>query len=715
VTAGHDNMAATPAVAGPLGDVTCVSGQVFCISGPSGQIHGGGHHGLYIRDTRALSRLRLLINGAEPAPLLGGQTVSTARFTASWGASADLPDPPVFVDRRRAVSESLWEEICLTNFSWSDLVLTVELLVGADLAYIFDVKRCPSQLSARAAVEDGGVRFALPEEQLATSVRPNPPAAEIDESGVLRWLVRLAPRLQWSVAVSVGFVDRHRSVWPTRMSSAADTPALRVARRWSRLRVAATERAFVQLVEQSTKDIASLVVEDDDEPADAYLAAGSPWFLTLFGRDALWGASMSLPLSVGLAGQTLRVLARRQGTEQHAESEVAPGKILHEMRHGGRASHADLTPLYFGSMDATPLFVTLLGEAWRWGLPPEEVENLLPAVERALRWMDSSGDSDGDGFLEYQRLGERGLANQGWKDSHDAIQFADGRLADPPIALCEVQGYAYQAAVVGAELLDAFDRPNAQRWTAWAAALRERFRAAFWVDDDDPYPAVALDGMKRQVDGVASNMGHLPATGLLDDVEIAHVARRLTRDDLNSGWGLRTLSADSPRFNPLSYHGGSVWPHDTAIAVYNLAVTGHGREAAALLNGLVAAAPFFGFRLPELFGGEQREPGGFPIPYPAACRPQAWSAGAALLLLRAALGLHPDVPGGRVLLQPMWPPPYRRLRVRGLRLAGGILSVTVDRDSGVTVDDAPDGLDVKVVTGGSCGRRAGAGAGASAG
>jgi glycogen debranching enzyme len=434
------------------------------------------------------------------------------------------------------------------------------------------------------------------------------------------------------------------------------------------------------------------------EGEDRYFAAGTPWFLTLFGRDSLWSASMGLPLGVEVAGETLRLLASAQGIRHDPETEEAPGKILHEIRYGSQVDRGDLPPRYFGTIDATPLFVVLLERAWRWGLDEALVAELLPHAERALEWMRDDGVRDGDSYLRYSAVGDRRLANQGWKDSGDAISFADGSLAEPPIALCEVQGYAYQAARAGLALFEAFGYRVDFDWLAWAEGLRNRFHEDFWVDaDDGGFPALALDGSGRQVDAISSNAGHLLGTGILTLDQEARVADRLGAPDLDSGWGLRTLSTTSPRFNPLSYHGGSVWPHDTAIAIDGLARIGaHGGPTAThLLQGLITAGEYLGYRLPELFGGEQRTAGSRPLPYPAACQPQAWSAGAAILALRAVLGIEPDVPAGVVHVRPMRPAPFARLTMEGMPLAGGRLGLILE-DGIITVTEAPPGLTVTV-------------------
>jgi glycogen debranching enzyme len=372
------------------------------------------------------------------------------------------------------------------------------------------------------------------------------------------------------------------------------------------------------------------------------------------------------------------VLAAYQGVREVPETAEQPGKIMHELRPGTLSIPGEdviLPPLYYGTVDATALWVCLLHDAWRWGMPAEEVEVLLPHLEAALAWMRDYGDSDGDGFLEYIDTTGHGLANQGWKDSGDSIQWRDGTLAVGPIALCEVQGYAYEAAIDGAELLEAFGRPGADDWRAWAAGLKERFAASFWIDDPaGAYPAVALDAAKRKVDTVTSNIGHLLGTGILDPEQSALVARRLVSPELASGYGLRTMSQDSAGYWPLSYHGGSVWAHDTAIVIGGLAREGFRDEAERLTEGLLAAAAGFGYRMPELHAGDSAGETSAPVPYPAACRPQAWSAAAAVAVLSARLGLQADAPAGRFAADP--DPSAGAMRIQGLRFAGEARDVT---------------------------------------
>jgi glycogen debranching enzyme len=495
----------------------------------------------------------------------------------------------------------------------------------------------------------------------------------------LRWQVELAPgehvTLGWGLRV-----DDRKAVM-----RAPDRP-----REWARPETRAADHRLDRWVNRSLDDLEMLRLTEATRSGDTFLGAGVPWYLTLFGRDSLWAARMLLPLGTELAAGTLRTLARRQGTRVDPETAEAPGKIMHELRRQEFAlpgSGVRLPAAYYGTVDATLLWISLLHDAWRWGLPDTEVAALLPHAEAALEWLRTYADPDGDGFLEYVDPTGHGLANQGWKDSGDAIRFHDGRQADPPIALAEVQGYAYRAAMDGAALLDAYGRPGGQQWRDYAAAMAERFRARFWVDG--PYPALALDCDKRPVDALTSNIGHLLGTGMLNAGEERAVAEALAGDSMSGGYGLRTMSAADAGFAPLSYHCGSVWTHDTAIVVAGLARAGFGAAAATLIDGLLAAAETFDYRLPELHAGDARSQLSRPMPYPSACRPQAWSAAASILVLQALTGLYPDVPGGTVRLSPLAAIP---LEARGLRIAGHPVDVVITAGGTGTITGLPPNL-----------------------
>jgi glycogen debranching enzyme len=672
---------------GPLSEVVCVQGESFVISASNGDLVSGGDHGVYVRDTRFVSRLEVRVDGRTPLHL-SGASVGGARavFHGYLPASRDTEiDPTVSVTRRRHIDGGLREEIDLTNAGAVEVSFRVTLRAAADFAYVFDVKH-GRVLDTSVPERDGDtLAFRRAGGQERTTIRLAGASADGGELGLD---VTLAPGGSRTLVIEVDAEDLHGRV-------DAPGPALEEPTT-THLGVAGpplpgpvircSDPRFSRLVRRSFADLTSLILEDDEVPGDRYAAAGSPWFLTLFGRDSIWAAFMALPHDLDLARGTLRVLARRQGTDVDPVTEEEPGKILHEVRRGALVDRGDLPPVYYGTVDATPLFVILVHEAWSWGLEEGEVAALLPHVEAALAWLRDHGDPDGDGFVEYVQHGTRSLANQGWKDSHDGIRFADGSIARAPLALSEVQGYAYDAAVRGAALLDHFGRPGGAGWRSWAADLRARFRASFWVEDGHgAYPAVALDEHKRPVDGIASNMGHLLMSDLLDPDEAALVAARLHHPGMSSGWGLRTLSSRSGGFNPLSYHCGAVWPHDTAIAVWGLARAGQAEAASTLLRGLVRAAPTFNYRLPELFSGIAAADAPLPVPYPSACRPQAWAAGGALLLVRALLGVEARLPIGRVTLRPLVPAPFERLELVGVPLGGGTVDLSI-RDEAVSVE-----------------------------
>ena len=466
----------------------------------------------------------------------------------------------------------------------------------------------------------------------AALTAPDAAIDTVDGALTLTWTLRIPANDSTSVHWSIDASDSAAVV------RGASGPAP-----W-RVPVVTGDDRLARWVAQSLDDLDALRITTTAAPDEQFLAAGAPWFFTLFGRDAIWAARFMLPLGTELAGSTLRVLARLQGTEHVAMTAEQPGKIMHELRRETLTIPAEgisLPPLYYGTVDATPLWVCLLHDAWRWGMPEDEVRALLPNLEAALVWMRDFGDADGDGLLEYIDESGHGLANQGWKDSGDSVQWRDGTLAHGPIALCEVQAYAYEAATHGADILEFFGAGEPEVWRSWAASLREKF-SAFWITDaEGRYPAIALDAAKQPVDTVTSNLGHLLGTGLLTSSEAASVASRLVGPQLSSGFGLRTLSTDSAGYWPLSYHGGSVWAHDTAIAIAGLSREGFAAEAAALSEGLLSAAASFEYRLPELHAGAPASLFPRPVPYPAACRPQAWSAAAAISVLASSLGLKP--------------------------------------------------------------------------
>ncbi|WP_432993801.1 amylo-alpha-1,6-glucosidase [Dactylosporangium sp. CA-233914] len=634
--------------------VTCVAAPATWLSSPSGDL-AADPDGIYVEDRRVLSRLAVTVAGRPAVPIGARRTgAGTAEFTGVLRhLGDDGPDPTVTLSRRRGAEPGGGHEtLVITNASHTALRVAVEVRAATDFARMGAVK--DGRTAELSTVDLVGRADSPDGMRVAVTAEPAP-----DGPG-LRWEVTLAPRETWTARLTFTRLD----VTPSAAAFAR-----------SGLRVEADDRRLDALVRAGVEDLEALRRADGP---DVYYTAGSPWYLTLFGRDSLWAARLGLPLGPEVAAGTLRALARRQGERHDPDTDEEPGKILHEVRPADASYH--LPPVYYGTVDATALWVSTLADAWRWGLSASEVEPLLPNVERALSWLAGH-----EGFIAYRANG-KGLTNHGWKDSGDGVQHADGRIAEGPLALSEVQAYAFQAAVDGAALLDAFGR-RGDRWRAWAADLAERFRTAFWCPGG--YPAIALDGTGAQVDSIASNMGHLLGTGLLNADESRAVAEHLA--GLRSPFGIRTVAPSSAGYNTLSYHLGSVWPHDTAIALLGLVRDGHRIEASAVATALLSAGERFGFRLPELFAGDDAA-----TPYPASCRPQAWSAAAGPALLTALLGLNPDVPAGRVTLAPLSPSPVGAYRVRGLRIGPGELDVSVSPDGTPTVHDAPANLTVAI-------------------
>jgi len=644
---------------------SCVVAPALLLSESDGQLRSGGVSGWFLRDVRLLDRMELSLDGSPLEPIAASSTGSDRqRFAYVARHLGDrMPDPTVLVEVERDLTEDrLVQRIVVSSSAQAPVETTVRLALGVDLAPMDRVKRgeaCAAVAPERMA---GGAHWQA--ERRAVRVTADPVPA-YDAGGSWSWPVRLERGQSATITITgTGEVDGAFTHGPPGEWLRADGVAFEAA-----------DSTLRATVERSLRDLDGLLLEDE---GDAFLAAGSPWFLTLFGRDSLWAARFLLPLAPDLALSTLRVLARRQGTRTDPATEEEPGKILHEVRNepldlGGQ----QLPPVYYGSVDATPLWVLLLAEAAAWGADPAAVRALLPTARRCLEWQLAAARESG--WLRYVDQTGHGLANQGWKDSHDSVQFADGRLADPPIALCEVQAYAYAAAVRGAALLAAYDEEPVPGLADWAAGLRTRFGEEFVVAGR---PALALDRDGVRVDAIASNLGHLLGTGILDEATAAGVADLLGSDDMDSGFGLRTLWCGSPRFSRLSYHGGTVWPHDTAIAVRGLAADGHLDVAARLATGLLRAAPAFDHRLPELYGGDAADAAARPLAYPAACRPQAWSAAAPIAALLALAGVCPTPDGlatpARVGTGP------RSWRLDGLRAHGRRWWVAVDADGAVS-------------------------------
>jgi glycogen debranching enzyme len=654
--------------------------------------------GLFFRGTRYLSGLELGVYGHTPFFLSGAVSADTLRSLANL-TNDDVREGGLFLPRstlsiRRTTllcASQLLVRLVVHSFHPEALRVGVELRFAADFRDIFELRGLvrARQGTREGVREDGqGISFVYHGlDDVRRVTRCEVSGATTDWDGAeARLTLELAPQEERTIDVLVtceaeGCTPRLCCGFPE-----AEATREREHRLWQleRAQVSASDTGLGAVVAQAFADVFMLTTPpepDTPHAVDRTIYAGIPWFATIFGRDALITARETLLVAPGLARGVLRVLAALQGTREDPTRDEEPGKIIHEARYGEMAATGEIPfGRYYGSVDATPLFCLVLGAYVRTTGDLELARELWSAASAALAWMARYGDLDGDGYLEYARRSEHGLSNQGWKDSGDAVFHRDGRLAEAPIALVEVQGYRYAALMAMAELADALGVEGGPAWRAEATRLRDRINADFWLDADDTY-ALALDRDKRPCAVVTSNPGHLLFCGVPDEPRATRLAARLLRSDLFSGWGVRTLASGQPRYNPMSYHNGSVWPHDNALIAAGLRRYGHVEGVSEVLTGLVEAAlAFDDRRLPELFCGFGRRRDAAPVPYPVACRPQAWAAGSVFLLLEAALGLETDARARRAIFcGPNLPTWLTWLEIRSLRVGDARLDLHLTR------------------------------------
>jgi glycogen debranching enzyme len=654
-------------------DLVVLDGSTFLVSSPNGDIEPELELGFFYADVRHLSRWQLRVDG-QPLRLLsaGNLAYYSARMVGTLGRDRVGDNPTLSVRRDRFVQGGIHEDVVVENHSESEQELVLEMLFECDFADIFEVKEGSSpQGVVSVQTDEWEVRYDYSRDgyHRGTVVAVTAPARL--EAGRARFELRLAPRERWQVCLEVSPVvdGRELRVEHQDLSILTVKPQMpltleewleqapELITTWDTLR-ATYHRSLVELAALRFRPLPDV---DWSLPA-----AGLPWFMALFGRDSLLTSYQTLPFRPQLAYTALHTLARLQAKELDHFRDAEPGKILHELRRGVLAAlgEAPQTP-YYGSHDATPLFLVLLEEYERWTGDADTVLELEQAARAALDWMAHWGDPDGDGFLEYQTRSPRGLENQGWKDSWNAMLFADGRQATGPIAVCEVQGYAYDALVRCARLAREIwkDVALSDRLLERAARLKDSFHEAFWNEERGIY-VLALDGRKQQVDSATSNMGHLLWSGIAQPECAGAVAERLMSPQMFTGWGIRTMSSEDAGFNPIEYHNGTVWPHDTALVAEGLRRYGMREEAGRLAAGLIEGAAHFDHLLPEVFAGFSRQELSLPVEYPTASRPQAWAAGAPLLLLRTLLGL--DVIDGQLVVDPHLTGPLRGLALEGL-------------------------------------------------
>jgi glycogen debranching enzyme len=648
--------------------VKILDGNTFVVSDETGDIEASltDPTGLFSFDTRFLSKWVLTINGQRLNPLSTDDlNYFETRFFLVPGTGTVYVDSKLSVIRQRAVGDGFHEELTILNHDEQAVDLTIRIDAGCDFADLFEVKDALEKKGKYSArVKDGELLLGYERETFgrATAISSSVPA-QVDKNG-FTFKARIEPHGEWKTDFDVvtallvsGETHRRTKHAPngrgrgrSKMESNLDRwldEAPRIECDWESLK--STYR-------RSLIDLAALRFSPPIAGGRSLPAAGLPWFMTMFGRDSIFTSLQALPFTPELAATTLRALGEWQGTRVDDFRDEDPGRILHEMRYGELPAFEERphSP-YFGTADATPLYVVLLDEYERWSGDTKLVREFEYEARAALNWIDEYADLQGNGYISYKRRNEEtGLENQCWKDSWDSISYRDGRLPGFPRATCELQGYAYDAKVRGARLarLTWKDQAFAERLEKEAADLKRRFNRDFWIEDGE-YFALALDADGKQVDALSSNIGHLLWSGIVDKSKAKVVARHLMGPRLFSGWGVRTLAEGEGRYNPIGYHVGTVWPFDTSFVAWGLRRYGFKEEAAQIAAGILDAAEFFEGRLPEAFGGYERSVTRYPVQYPTACSPQAWSTGAPLLLLRTMLGLEPI--GDHLVVDPALP------------------------------------------------------------
>ena len=686
--------------------LTILEGSTFCICDERGDIDGETQ-GLFTDDTRFLGLLRLTINGAKPLLLSSGVVeYFSAAFYLRNPLAGGLPQDTISITRERFVGEGMQDRIAVQNHAMEPLSFQLTLELATDFADILSVKEHDFALGDPARAEPlppaAAIRYEEEHNQFVFEEADGGIArtqvifsrrGDVDASGI-SYRLDLQPREEWELRVDILASIDGDAIAPRVAARRFGEEMTRVRESLAawQLRVPQIRSDWDDLARsfgKSVADLASLRMRGGGRMG-RLPAAGMPWFMTVFGRDTIITCLQTLLFGPELARTALEVLAELQARDDNPEVDAEPGKIVHELRSGRAADKWFRT--YYGTVDATPLYLVLLSEVWRWTDDSALVREMKEPALRALAWIDEYGDRDGDGFVEYERRTPRGLENQSWKDSGDSQRFRDGTLARAPIAPCEVQGYVYDAKLRTAELAREIwrDRPLAERLERDAEELRRAFNERFWTDQRGGFYVLALDGEKRQVDSLCSNVGHLLWSGIVPSERVDIVVDQLMGQELWSGWGVRTMSTGDAGYNPLSYHNGTVWPHDNSLIAHGLARCARWPEAQRIVRRMLGAAAHFHHQLPEVFAGLPRAETPFPIAYPTAARPQAWAAGTPVLLLQVLLGLEPDRRRHQLGTTapeeiPSWA--GRSLRLSGIRAFDRQWDVRVERGR-VTVEEA---------------------------
>jgi glycogen debranching enzyme len=675
-------------------------GAMFAVFDRLGDIsnEGLGEQGIFYEGTRYLSEMSLRLWNERPLLLSSTIEPNNFLFTAdlanldvSSGGSVVIPRGTLHLLRSRFLWRgSAYEELEFVNYGMEALSVPLSLFFAADFADIFEVRGTPREHHGRQLNEESTRNsIVLGYEGLDNLTRKMriecDPTPDLVNGPEMRFDLQLKPNQARSfhLRMECDYGGENQKFSYPQARSRAFAEMKTSAEAFPRIH--SSNSRFNDWISRSIADIQMMTIGNREKN---YPYAGVPWFSTVFGRDGIITAMETLWIDPSIARGVLEFLAKTQATEVDESREAEPGKILHELRHGEMANLGEIPfARYYGSVDATPLFVMLAGEYYQRTGDKKLIEQLWPNILAALRWMDDYGDVDGDGFVEYAPHGNKGLVQQGWKDSNDSVFHADGSIAVPPIALCEVQGYVYAAKLAAAHLSsDLGDQKTCAELESQATTLRQQFEDAFWCDDLGIY-ALALDGQKRKQQGVckvrASNAGHCLFTGIATPEHARKTAESLLGKDFFNGWGIRTLASGEPRYNPLSYHNGSIWPHDNALIASGFGRYGFRNLAGQIMLGLLDVSSVMDLhRLPELFCGLERRTGEGPTLYPVACSPQAWAAAAPFLMIQSCLGLRIEGARNRVVFErPCLPEGIPQLSIRGLRVGAASVDLFFERQA----------------------------------
>ncbi len=683
--------------------LTTKEGDCFLLTNTEGDIPWGNTRGFgfYYQDTRFLSCMEFLINDKNPVCL--SSTVELNYLERLECANPDIesngikiPQETLNIRQSRLVKDGFHNKVRIKNYNSFSVDLTLQFKFGSDFADIFEVRGlkrksrgkllCPQLEGKNLIFAYMGKDDIFRQTKLHFSVEPSSVEIGPERATVIfNFKIKALSKLNFSIYVE-----------PIVGENVKENPKPNFGRTLSSLK-ASYERygekclqvdtdnpIFDRLIARSKNDVRALVTE---MPEGRIIVGGIPWYAAPFGRDAAIVSIQTLPLCSDFARDTIKFLAAYQGKKEDVLREEEPGKIIHELRRGELANLGEIphTP-YYGSIDSTPLFLILVSEYLKWTNDLGLVKKIKGNIDKAIDWIKNYGDRDGDLFIEYERRAERGLENQGWKDSSNSVFHADGRAAKLPIALVEVQAYVYYALRRTSEIYNGLgDLGKSTALVSWAAALREKFNEDFWMNEEN-FLAMALDGDKKQVKTITSNPGQVLWTGILDKDKAQKVAERLMKSDMFSGWGIRTVSKTAKKYNPMSYHNGTIWPHDNALIVRGFRRYGFDDASEKVANGLYDAATHHAYmRLPELFCGFSRREESWPTDYPVACSPQAWSAGSIFMILQSLLGISPDAPNNALYLnKPHLPSWLGSVKLRGLKVGGNPLDLSFRRENGLT-------------------------------